>query len=146
MKGTDAFRKVLKQHLEDRGSKDPLFARIITKPGKNIDDCITYILNTVKKSGENGFSDDEIYSMAIHYFNEDKVEIGSPVGNVDIRVNQKVDLTAEDKAEAKKKAMDQLIEKEKNKILEKQKKDEEKKKILVSTKLAKDTKVNKTLF
>ncbi|MBP9481471.1 MAG: hypothetical protein KBF15_08460, partial [Parabacteroides sp.] len=39
-----------------------------SKPEKNIDDCVTYILNEVKKSGCNGFADDEIYSMAVHYY------------------------------------------------------------------------------
>ena len=38
------------------------------KPTKNIDNCITYILNQVKKSGCCGFSDDEIFGMALHYY------------------------------------------------------------------------------
>ena len=39
----------------------------------------TYILNQVKKSGCCGFSDDEIFGMALHYYQEDNIEVGSPL-------------------------------------------------------------------
>lgn len=146
MKSTEAFKKVIKNYLEDRGSRDPLFSRIITKPGKNIDDCITYILNTVKESGANGFTDDEVYSMAIHYFNEDKIDVGRSITGLDVRVNHHVDLTDEDKVEAKKTAMDQLVIKEKETILKNQKKEEEKKKKHLEKKAEKADVANKTLF
>jgi hypothetical protein len=45
-----------------------LFSVPYSKPEKNIDDFVTYLLNEVKKSGCNGFADDEIYSMAVHYY------------------------------------------------------------------------------
>lgn len=115
-KGSLAFKHTIKEYLENRGSKDPLFARIITKPGKNIDDCIIYILDTVQKSGENGFADDEIYNMAIHYFDEDNVKVGSFPNNMKVVINHYVDLTEEDKAEAKQKAMDQFTQQELRKI------------------------------
>jgi hypothetical protein len=107
MKTTPAFKQTIKSYLEERGSKDPLFAHIITKPGKNIDDCITYILNTVKNSGFNGFTDDEVYSMAIHYFDEDNVKAGPEI-SCQVVVNHKVELTEEEKTEARKKAMEEL--------------------------------------
>jgi uncharacterized protein (UPF0248 family) len=108
MKGSDAFRQTIKSYLESRGSKDPLFARIITKPGKNIDDCITYILNRVESSGCNGFHDDEIYSMAIHYFDEDDVKIGNTFSNMRVVVNHKIELTEEEKAKAKADALEEI--------------------------------------
>jgi hypothetical protein len=67
MKGSEKFRDTIKSYLESRGSKDPLFARIITKPGKNIDDCVTYILNTVQKSGCNGFHDRYFIQPSVTY-------------------------------------------------------------------------------
>ena len=39
--------------------EDELFAAKYDNPDKNIDDCVTYILNWVQKSGCNGFCDDE---------------------------------------------------------------------------------------
>ena len=107
MKGSEAFTKTIKSYLESRGSKDPLFARIITKPGKNIDDCVTYIFNTVQKSGCNGFHDDEIYSMAIHYFTEDNIQIGTVSANMQVVVNHKVELTETEKTKAKEEAIEQ---------------------------------------
>jgi hypothetical protein len=38
MKASTSFKKTIKDYLEKRGSIDPLFARIVTKPNKNIDD------------------------------------------------------------------------------------------------------------
>lgn len=67
MKGTEHFTRTIAEYLNQRASTDPLFAPNLMKPNKNIEDCITYILNEVKKSGCNGFDDDEIYSMAVHF-------------------------------------------------------------------------------
>lgn len=53
---------------------DPLFAPNLQKPHKNIEECILYILSEVQRSGCNGFADEEIYSMAVHYYDEDDVE------------------------------------------------------------------------
>ena len=83
---------------------DPLFAPNLQKPNKNIEECITYILNEVQKSGCNGFDDDEIYSMAVHYYDEDNIEIGKPI-NCRVAVNHVVELTEEEKAEARQEAI-----------------------------------------
>ena len=44
-----------------------------------MDECVTHILNYVQKSGCNGFSDGEIYGQAIHYYDENEIEIGKPI-------------------------------------------------------------------
>jgi len=91
-----------------------------------MDDCVTYILNTVQKSKCNGFADEEIYSMAIHYFDEDKIDVGKPV-SCEVVVNHKVSLTEQEKKEAHDKAMAEEVEKARQKILGKDKKPEVKK-------------------
>ncbi|MDA6859547.1 Cas9 inhibitor AcrIIA9 family protein, partial [Escherichia coli] len=48
-------------------------AKNYRNPAKNIDDCVTYILNYVQKSGCNGFSDGEIYGQAVHYYDENEI-------------------------------------------------------------------------
>lgn len=88
MKSTEQFTKIIKQHLEQRAAQDPLFAETFKKEKKNIKDCITYILNTVKASGCNGFSDDEVYNMAVHYYDEDDIKVGAAISNVSIVTNQ----------------------------------------------------------
>lgn len=104
MKGTEHFRKTIKTYLHNRAIEDKLFATSYAKPHKNFDDCVIYILNEVERSGCNGFADDEIYSMAIHYFDEDSVTVGSPV-SCNVVVNHQVELTAQEKEEARKEAM-----------------------------------------
>ena len=72
----DPFKEAIANYLQDVAGKDELFANTLLKPNKNISDCATYILNEVKKSGRQGFADEEIYNMAVHYYDEDNIEIG----------------------------------------------------------------------
>jgi len=104
MKSTEHFKNTIKAYLDKRANEDELFAISYAKGNKNLDDCVTFILNEVKKSGCNGFADDEIYSMAVHYFDEENIEIGKPI-NCDIVVNHTVELTQEEKDEARREAI-----------------------------------------
>ena len=104
MKATDIFKRTIHTYLVQRAASDELFAEKYANPSKNIDDCVTYILNSVQKSGCNGFADDEIYSMAIHYYDEEKIDIGNPV-NCNVVVNHVVELPEEEKGQAHKAAM-----------------------------------------
>ena len=60
-KGTRAFNETIKAYLEERAENDALFAVKFANPSKSVEDCVTYILNSVQKSGCNGFEDDEIF-------------------------------------------------------------------------------------
>lgn len=93
-------------YLEQRAEEDQLFAQSFSNPAKNIDDCVTYILNYVKNSGCNGFTDGEIFGQAIHYFEENEIEVGKPM-DCQVIVNHVVELTAEEKAEARQNALRQ---------------------------------------
>lgn len=106
MSGTEQFTRTIAEYLNLRAATDPLFAPNLAKPHKNIEDCITYILKQVQQSGCNGFEDDEIYSMALHYYDEDDLEVGSPVA-CHVVVNHTIVLTEEEKAEARKQAIQQ---------------------------------------
>lgn len=118
MKATDPFKRTIQAYLEQYAETDELFAEKLQNPSKNIDDCITYILNTVQKSGCNGFEDDEIYNMAIHYYDEDKIEVGKPISGK-VVVNHHVVITEEEKAEIKQKAINEAIAEAKNKLVKK---------------------------
>lgn len=113
MKTTPAFKQTIQEYLDKRAIEDPLFATSYSNPKKNIDDCVTYILNTVKNSGINGYTDDEVFNMAVHYYDEETIDIGAKI-NCQVVVNHKVELTEEEKAEAKEKAIRELINKEKD--------------------------------
>lgn len=109
MKSTDAFKETIKKYLDDRVVFDPLFIPFYKREDKNIDDCVMSILTAVHKSGSNGFTDDEIYSLAVHYYQEDNVEIDASVSNMKVVVNHHVKLTEEEITEAKEQAMKQAI-------------------------------------
>ena len=66
--------------LNQRAMTDHLFAPNLQKPHKNIEECIPYILSEVQRSGCNGFADEEIYSMAVHYYDEDYIEVDKVAG------------------------------------------------------------------
>ena len=115
MKGTEHFTRTIAEYLNQRAMTDPLFAPNLIKPNKNIEECITYILNEVQKSGCNGFDDDDellrawlekIFSMAVHYYDEDDVEVGKAI-SCQVAVNHIVELTEEEKAEARQEAIKQ---------------------------------------
>ena len=115
MKGTEHFTRTIAEYLNQRAMTDPLFAPNLMKPNKNIEECITYILNEVQKSGCNGFDDDDellrallekIFSMAVHYYDEDDIEVGKAI-SCQVAVNHIVELTEQEKAEARQEAIKQ---------------------------------------
>jgi hypothetical protein len=119
MKSTETFKKTIQNHLDQLAAKDRLFAETLKKENKNIDDCITYILNEVQKSGLNGFEDSEIYGMAVHYYDEDDIKPGRRTNPATLVVNHVVELTEEEKAEARQKAIDKVIADEQEKMKKK---------------------------
>ena len=76
---------------------------------------MTYILNYVKNSGCNGFTDGEIFGQAIHYYEENEIEVGKPM-DCQVVVNHVVKLTAEEKAEARQNAVRKYQEEELRKL------------------------------
>ncbi len=122
MKATNIFTRTILSYLEQRAETDALFAESFAKPDKNIDDCITYILNTVQKSGCMGFTDLEVYSMAVHYYDEDNIEIGKPMSSSHIVVNHVVELTEEEKEEARREAIQKAHNDAYNRMMQSKKK------------------------
>ena len=108
MKASNHFTRTILTYLELRAESDNLFAESFAKENKNIDDCVTYILNEVQKSGCMGFADYEIYSMAVHYYDEDDIEVGKPMSGK-IVVNHVVELTEEEKEQAKQDAIQKAM-------------------------------------
>lgn len=115
MKASNHFTNTIQAYLEQRAETDVLFSFRYSNPDKNISDCITYILNTVQKSGCNGFADEEIYSMAVHYYDEDDIKVGEKI-NAHVVVNHVVELTEEEKEQARKNAIQKLQDEAYNKM------------------------------
>ena len=107
MANNKAFNDTIKTYLEERAENDALFAVKYANPSKSVDDCVTYILNSVRKSGCCGFTNDEIFGLAVHYYEENEIEVGKPV-NCQVVVNHIVELTEDEKAQARQDAIDRL--------------------------------------
>jgi hypothetical protein len=115
MKGTMAFQDTIRTYLDKMAESDALFAVKYANPSKSLSECITYIICQVQKSGCNGFEDDEIFGMAVHYWEENEIEVGKPI-NCKVVVNRAVELTEEEKEKARQDAMNRLRDEEMAKI------------------------------
>ena len=125
-KVSNAFKTTIKAHLDKRAAEDELFAKTYAKENKNLDECCNYILQQVQKSGCMGFADEEIYGMAVHYYDEDDIKNVKPVSAGKIVVNHVVELSEAEKAEAKEKAKADYEKEQLAKIKEEERKREEK--------------------
>lgn len=114
MKPSNDFKATIEAYIKQQAATDPLFAPCLEKEGKNIDDCCTYILNCAKKLADEskgkavGMTDAEVFGQAMHYYQEDKVEIGKPI-NCKVVVNHEVVLTEEEKQAARQAAIEREI-------------------------------------
>ena len=115
MKGTQAFQDTIQSYLDRKAENDALFAVKYANPSKSISECCAYIIGEVQKSGCIGFSDSEIYGWAVHFYEES--EVSAPdIPNCRVVVNHVVELTDEEKAEARQKAIDQLQREEADRL------------------------------
>lgn len=126
MRGTEKFKEIIKNYLDGMAEKDELFRARYETTTRTIDEVVTYILNEVKKSGCCGFSDEEVFSMAVHVIDEPSIEIGEPL-RCDVVVNCHVELTEAEKAEQKALALKRYQDEEIRKIRERNAKPKAKK-------------------
>ena len=115
MKGTEQFKEIIKNYLDNRAKEDELFRVKYEATARSIDDIVNYIFSEVQKSGCCGFADEEIYSMAVHVVDEPTLEIGKPT-SCKVVVNHHIDLTEEEKAEQKALALKRYQEEELRKL------------------------------
>lgn len=123
-KGTEQFKEAIKKYLDSIAEIDDAFAEKYAAEGKTLDGCVDYILGQVQKSGCNGFADDEIYGMAVHYYEEADLKVEkSSIGHV--VVNHHVELTDKEKEEARKKAITAYEQEQLRKLQDKERKEKE---------------------
>jgi hypothetical protein len=91
---TDLFKQAIREYLDNRAKSDALFAERYGNEKKNIDDCCAYIINEVHKSGKKGFADEEIFGMAVHYYDEEKIDVGNRKRTASVVINHTVEAKA----------------------------------------------------
>jgi len=112
MEGTRAFQDTIAQYLMGRAEKDPMFAVRLANPSKTMAQCCAYIIGEVKKSGCCGFTDDEIFGWAMHFWDEPEIEVSNIATNCQVVVNHVVELTEEEKEQARQDAINKLRDEE----------------------------------
>ena len=115
MKGTKAFQDTIEVYLKNMAENDQLFADKYGNPERTLEGCVNYILAEVQKSGMNGFTDEEIYSLAVHYYVEESIGEARPV-ECQVVVNHQVELTAEEIEEMKQKAKESVFQQEASRL------------------------------
>lgn len=105
------FKDAIKSYLDERARTDELFAKSYAKENKNLDECCNYIMGEAKKRGNAVcISDNEVFGMAVHYYDEDDIKVSKMPTNVRTSVSVKVELTEEDKKKAREEAIKRLAD------------------------------------
>lgn len=115
MKGTDHFKELIQNYLDNRAKEDELFRAKYETTTRTIDDVVNYIFHAVQQSSCCGFSDMEVYAMAVHAIDESNLEIGKPM-DCNVVVNHHIELTEEEKAEQRAIALKRYQEEEMRKL------------------------------
>lgn len=115
MKGTDHFKELIKNYFDNRAKEDKLFRAKYETTTRTIDDVVNYIFHAVQQSGCCGFSDLEVYAMAVHAIDEPHLEIGKLM-NCNVVVNHHIELTEAEKAEQRAIALKRYQEEEMRKL------------------------------
>lgn len=114
-KSSEFFKAKIQSYLEKRVAEEPEFGAKYSNPEKNLDECFKYICSQVYESGCCGFDDDEVFGMAVHYYDEKDITIGEmPQMDMDksrIVCYDKVVLSEEEMAEIHEQARQRAIEK-----------------------------------
>lgn len=98
------FKETIKAYLDARAKEDALFAEKYANPAKNIDDCAAYIISTVQEEGGCAYTDDEVFGMAVHYYDEENPDFNRDA-TCTVIDNHSIPLTEDEKAEARQRAM-----------------------------------------
>lgn len=75
--GMKNFERVIQSYLDGRAKEDGRLAERMALPEKSIGECCKYIIGEVSKmkSREVALTDEEVYGMAVHYYDEDNVDV-----------------------------------------------------------------------
>ena len=128
----------IKDYLDERASKDELFAKSYAKTNKNIDECYDYIVSEARKQCKDSdsicISDDVVFGWAVHYYDEDDINVGRSTES-----KESTKLSEEDKKK--------VLEEARKKAYEANKKSVEAKKKSADAKKSKTAKIQQlTLF
>lgn len=104
-------KETIQKYLDERAKTDELFAKSYANPDKSIDKCFSYILGEARKVAKNDaacMTDDEVFSLAVHYYDEKDIEVAPVVDESKVKAlhaSAEIELTDEEKAMAREQAI-----------------------------------------
>ena len=106
---TKYFEQRIKEYVEQEMKNDDLFRQTVeAKPDKSVEEACRYIIAQVNEAKRCGWDDSEIFAMVKHYYDENDIEVPEDASGVQrIVVGGKIDLTDEERREAKEEAVRQ---------------------------------------
>lgn len=116
MSRQNPLKEAIQSYLDERAKADELFAVAYKKKNKSIDECCTYIMGEAKKRGNAVcMSDEEVFGLAVHYYDEDDIKVNKLPSNVRASAStttpaKSVKLTEEDEKKAREEAIKRLTE------------------------------------
>lgn len=100
-----SFEDAIKTYLEKLAKNDELFAKTYAKKNKSLKECCNYIMAEAQKAAKGGkciaLSDEEVYNLAVHYYDEDDIKAPDEIKGASVAVSAKVTEKPEPKAKAK---------------------------------------------
>lgn len=108
---SQSFKDTIKVYLDSRAAEDELFAKSYANEKKSIDECCDYIVQEVQKMGVHGLADDDVYGLAVHYYDESYLGEIKGAG-CKVVVNHHIELTEEERAEARRMAVERYTQDE----------------------------------
>lgn len=88
MDNLDFFKVRLQAYIDEAKEVNLELAAAFLKETKNLDECILYIIDTVKKTGRIGFDDSEVFQMIDTYYTDDNIVINIEKHSIRIVSNQ----------------------------------------------------------
>lgn len=142
---SNPFQATINAYLDERAKTDALFAASYAKEGKNIEECCNYIIQEVRKLKVAGITDEEVFGLAVHYYDEDNLgEIKAQ--SCKVVVNHTVELTEAEKEQARQAAIAEYQKREEARLRAENEAKEEKAKKKAPAKPVEPAPTTPTLF
>lgn len=104
-----SFEEAIEAYLTKLAETDELFAKTYAKKNKSLKGCCKYIMGEAQKAAKGGkcvaLSDEQVYNLAVHYYDEDDIEAPDNVAGEVVVAAPKAEQTSKPKAIKRKKAV-----------------------------------------
>lgn len=79
MNASEQFKTAIENYLNASALTDTALAQNLAKPAKTLESCFNYIYGEVRKTGLCAFDNQEIFDMALKYYNDDSISTPAPI-------------------------------------------------------------------